>query len=91
MYTLKKECKTSLANISHYNDQLFVRELANRFKHSGGFPNEDFIKNYEKIVGVNDVNTQIPYSKLCWKCYIKQTEEFLLDCAQIIHKLKITK
>jgi hypothetical protein len=88
MYTLKKQCKTSLSNISHYNDQLFIRELANRFKHSGGFPNGSFIKNHGKMVGVNDVNAQIPYSKLRWKCYIKQTEEFLLDCAKKLHKRK---
>jgi hypothetical protein len=91
MYTFVKQCKTDLADITHYNDQLFIRELANRFKHSGGFPNDDFIKHYGKIVGVNDLNIQIPYSKLSWKCYIKQTEELLLDCAKKLRKSKITK
>jgi hypothetical protein len=90
-----------LANIVHYNDQRFIRELANRFKHSGGFPDDNFIKKYGRIIGVDwekytkalkkSIEIQIPYSKLCWKCYIKQTEEFLLDCVNVLHQSKINQ
>lgn len=91
MYTLEIQCKVDCANIMHYADQLFLRELANRFKHSGGFPTDAFIKDYGEIVGVSDTNIQIPFSKLCWKRHIKQTEEFLLDCATKLHESNIPK
>ena len=79
---VESKCKCKRRGLCHYKDHLFVRELANRFKHSGGKSTAEFIKKFGSVARVSEVDQDIPFDSYCWKCYITQAKEFLKDVAK---------
>ena len=84
MYTLEKTFGCKREDVKHYGDHLFVRELANRFKHSGGQSTQEFVADFGKTAGIEREDERIPYNRYCWECYIQQAKELLLDVARRI-------
>jgi len=86
MYTLEQVAGCNRQDVKHYGDHMFVRELANRFKHSGGDATQEFVERYGTIAGVERDSEQIPYSKYDWECYIQRAKELLVDVADRVSR-----
>jgi hypothetical protein len=82
LFTLEHACSCSRENISHHGDILFFRELANRFKHSGGKATATFVSEYGRRAEVQTEDDDIPFDRYDWKEMIEQTGEFLSDFAR---------
>lgn len=86
IHTLEVLCECRREDLLHYQDHLFVRELGNRFKHSGGRSTKDFVEQFGTVAGMSEVEQDIPYDRFCWECHITQATEFLLDVSKRLFK-----
>jgi hypothetical protein len=81
MFALEQKCGCKRVDIAFYGDHLFVRELANRCKHSGGKSTEEFVKRYATVAGVDAPDQDIPFDVYDWKSCITQAGSLLADVA----------
>jgi len=79
LHEIEVRCKCKRESLLHHQDHLFVRELANRFKHSGGKSTKDFVARFGTVAGMTEDDRDIPFDRYCWECYITQAKEYLLD------------
>ena len=86
LYTIEQRANISRKDLLHYDNHFFVRELDNRFKHSGGISTQEFIDEYGSTIGINAIDEHIQYNKFCWERYIDQAKEFLYNIFNEINK-----
>ncbi len=82
IHNIEVRCECRREDILHHQDHLFVRELANRFKHSGGKSTKDFIERFGAVAGMSEDDRDIPFGRYCWECHITQAKELLLDVSR---------
>lgn len=85
IYSIEQISDTKRCSIPYYKNHLFVRELANRFKHSGGKSTKDFIDKYQEETGIDRPDKDIPYNQFDWKSHIDQASELLKYCSHLIY------
>lgn len=87
LFTFEQKCGCKRKDIAHYEDHLFVRELANRFKHSGGKSTKEFVTQYGTVASVDAPDQDITFDQQDWPSRIKQTEALLVDVVARISKV----
>ena len=90
MYTFKRRSNIAPENIACHERHVLVRELANRYKHSGGKANQDFIHKYGVELNIQNDGDEIPFRRLDWNLYICQAKDFLIDFIAKLYNSKFS-
>lgn len=85
MFTLEQGWNCSRKDIKYFSDHRYVRELSNRFKHSGGTATREFVREFSARARVEREGDQIPYNEFNWMTHLDQSKEFLVDCARRLY------